>query len=274
MDVTLKQLLDTLLQHIPSGQAWVPYAGVAAVTLFGLVLLFRGARLAPLLAAVVFLGVGGVAGSFAANAFSLPKWPVIGAAGVVAFILGLALFRLWLAALVGVCFAGVGLGAYGLQVLAPHIATYQAQGIDANGENTLQPAGSALLEQASSPEELAKVWTYLSTQVPNFQVSFFAIAAATLLAGFIFGMLLPTASRALFAATTGTFLVGCGLTAGLQSFSPAALTWLQQNGTISWGIVGVTWLGSLLYNIFTCRSKRVVRVVDQSAPAPRPAALT
>lgn len=269
MDVTLKQLLDTLLQHVPSGQAWVPYAGVAGVTLFGLVLMLRGARLAPLLAACLFLGAGAIGGSYAAAGFGLPLWPTMGAAGVIGFILGLAMFRFWLATLVGVCFAGAGLGVYGAQVLAPHILNYQSQGL--GPQVTIPEPGSPLAVQGTSPEELGKLWTHLSATVPNFQPSFFAIGIATLLAGFIFGMLLPTASRALFAATAGTFLVGCGVTAGLQSFAPAGLAWLQSNTGLSWSAVGVAWFAALIYNMVTCRTKRPGKVIDESRPAQRTA---
>lgn len=269
MNELIQTALDALLQHVPTGQAWMPHVGAALAALFGLLLMIRGARMAPLLAALVIGGGAGVGGAFLANGVALPVWPTIAAAGVVGFVLGLVLFRLWLALLIGVCFAGAGLSVYGFQVLQPHLASYLSQGQAENGDATLPPPGSALSQQGTAAQELAKIWAHLSAKVPYFVPSFATITAVTLIAGFVFGLLLPTASRSLWAATTGTVLVGCGATALLQAFAPAVLQWLMQNNALSWSAVGVAWLGSLVYNALTCGRKRRATVIDDSAgPAP------
>jgi hypothetical protein len=63
--MALEELLVALFEtmtdqlRLPEGYEWAPLAGLCTATGFGLLLLLRGARWAPGLAALTFLGIGG-----------------------------------------------------------------------------------------------------------------------------------------------------------------------------------------------------------------------
>ena len=263
-----RMIFDTVTQHIPQGAAWVPYAATGLVVVFGLILMLKGARLAPLMAACAFLGIGAVAASFAANSLATPVWPTIAIGGVIGFGIGLILFKIWLAILVAACFIGSSLTLYGVQVVSPYVRAYASQGYDAREAAvgvTLPAPGSVLAAAPTTPAELGQLWTYLVGNVPNFQRSILAIVASMGLAGILVGLLLPRASRAVFAATVGTFCVMVGLSAGLKELWPDALTWLIALGSKAWIPVGVIWLASLLHNYLDIRRKRPTKPIAEDA---------
>lgn len=257
MDSVLQDLLDAVTQHIPSGVAWLPILASVGLTAMGFVLLAKGAKLAPLMTAFVFLGAGGVGGSYVAHWFNIPVWPTMLGGGVIAFIGGLALFRVWLAAMVSMCFVGASLTFYGAKVLQPHLVAYESRGLDLNGLVTLPPPSDVVEPVVlTATQELTGLWNYLSEAVPNFQPSFYAIVISAGLAGLIFGLLVSALSRALWAATTGISLFGLGAYLLLQSLSPGALAWLQSLGPWTWGAVIGVWSVSLVFNLMDCRQKR------------------
>lgn len=258
MDALPQMIYDTVTQHIPDSTAWVPYVGTAVLALFGLLLMAKGAKLAPLLAACAFLGIGGIAGSFPAHWLGTPVWPTMAVTGVLGFILGLALFKFWLAVLLAGCFVAGSLSLYGVQVVSPHMTNYASR----NYEPALGPVGVALAKPDaavtladSAQGELAQYWSYAASQVPGFQASFWAIAISTGLAGLALGLLLPRIARALFASTAGTLCLFVALTAVLKAGWPDALTWLHSLGAWGWGIVGAAWGVSLVYNLVDIRPK-------------------
>ena len=191
-------LFATLTEHLklPDGYGWAPVTGLSLVTALGLVLLVRGARWAPGLAALTFLGVGGLVGTFLATAVGTPFWPTVGVLGVVGFVLGIVLFRFWQAALLAACFAIAGLSVYYGRALTPEVQNWVSASAEP-GFVTLQPAGTVVGEnQASAMAELSSLWTHLSQHVPHFTLTVWALVLSTGLAGLIFGLLLPRASRA------------------------------------------------------------------------------
>lgn len=257
----MSAIVSAATQHLalPANLSWTPSAGGAALLLGGLLLLVRGARWAPGIGALLFLGLGGLGGSHLAAWLGTPLWPSVGVAAVVALILSLLLFRVWQALLLGVCCAIAGLGAYYSMQLTPAVSSWVADGAtvtlpDAatSGATNLQ----AVIDRGQS------LWTYLGANVPNFNVNFWAILAATSLAGLAFGLFLPRASRALWASTIGTAVFGFGTTALLSAQSPAALDWLKADNLRAWGIVGAVWLASLIYNLINTRPARAKITIE------------
>jgi len=238
---------DLISQHISPDASWIPLIVTGIIGLAGLLFMIKGARLAPILAAAVFAVVGGVAGSTLTGVVALPLWLAVGAGGVVGLVLGIVLFKFWLAALVGVCLIIAGLGVYSGQVLRGPLQEYLAAGLDRQQQLvTLPTAGDGVAEPASWQAEVAGAWTHLSRHVPNFQPSIFAIVASTGLAGLVFGLLLPKVARAFWAASFGTILLLVAVQALVQTYWPAAAAWMAQ-----WGlwVVGVPWCASLVYNL-------------------------
>lgn len=266
-DELLSMLARTLTEHLklPEGYDWAPTAGLAALTLFGLLLIVRGARWAPALGGMAFGALGGLAGSYASVAFALPLWPTVGVCGVGGLLLGIVAFRLWQALLLAGCCAAIGIAVYYVRVLTPHVSSWLQGDFDGNWIE-LQPAGS-VTQSTSAASELANLWSYLASTVPNFTPSFLGITAMTAAAGLVFGLLLPRASRALWAATLGVLLAGAGTAGLMQRYAPDALNFLLQNGGWSWSVVAVVWLFALAYNVAST-GKRPAQSADDAGGAP------
>jgi hypothetical protein len=266
-DNLLQMLLDTVRQHIPPGAEWMPLAATAVVALVGLVFMVKGARLAPVLAALVLGAIGGFAAPLVARLLNLPLWPAVTACSAAGLLLGVILFRLWLALLVGGCLALVSLGAYWHQSLRDPLNDYLSAGLDRDKQLvTLPEAGSPATPSAQWQTELADLWSYLSVQVPNFQASFWALVGSTGLAGLIFGLLLPKLARAFWAATIGTALLYLATGTILQLHWPHLVPWLQRQGLL---VVAGLWALSLVFNWADVRG---VRPKKAAAPAAKPAA--
>lgn len=244
--------------NLPVGSEWAATGVLALIAMAGLMLLVRGARWAPGMVGFVFLGLGIAFGIKLANALSLPAWVGGGVVGVLAMGLGIVLFRLTQALVMGGALAGVGLAAYYVSSLVPAVDSWVHRGLDANQNITLPAANgggetgsaaNAALAQASS------LWHHLSAEVANFQPTFFGIVGAGLLCGALFGWFLPRFSRSLWSATIGTVLAGMGVTGLLEVFAPSVLESLLSNNQVAWSIVGGVWLASLGINYFTCVRK-------------------
>lgn len=251
-------LFRTLTDHLrlPEGYAWAPMAITAAVAVFGLLLMIRGARWAPAMGALAFLAVGGGIGSFLAQAIGTPLWPTVGVTGVVGFILGLTLFRFWQALLLATCFVVAGLSIYYVRSLTPEVENWLSA-TPQTGMITLPQAGSVVGDaRISGWADVQSLYTHLDQNVPDFAQTFWMLTLVTGVAGLIFGLLLPNASRSLWAATMGTLFFGIGLTAGLNHFAPEALEWLKSNHQAAWGLVGLIWIFSMAVNLITCRKKK------------------
>jgi hypothetical protein len=260
-------LFETLTQHVklPDGYEWAPLAGFGAVTAFGLVLLLRGAKWAPGLAALTFLGVGGLAGSLLSQAIGTPLWPTVGVVGVLGFVLGLVMFRFWQAVLLATCFMIAGLSVYYARVLTPEVQNW-ISATPESGVITLRDPGTVVGD--SHPGALAEfksLLSHLDQNVSKFSTTTWTLVLSTGLAGLIFGLLLPGASRALWAASLGTLFFGIGLTAGLSRFAPGPLDWLKTNHGWAWGIVGIIWLLSLGLNLASCRRGKPAKATEEEA---------
>ena len=249
-----KTLTENL--SLPEGFNWVPPTVIASVGIFGLLLMIRGAKWAPAMGALAFLAIGGGVGSFLTKAIGTPLWPTVGVTGVVGFILGLTLFRMWQALLLSSCFIAAGLSVYYVRVLTPEVENWLSATPQA-GMITLPQAGSVVGENATKGwTQIESLYQHLDQNVPDFAQTFWMLTLITGLAGLIFGLLLPNASRSLWAATMGTIFFGIGLTAGLNHFAPDALEWLKSNHQAAWGIVGLLWMASMAVNLITCRKKK------------------
>ncbi len=245
MNESVKTLLDTLRQHVPTDAAWIPLAAAGLTALIGLVLLLRGARLAPAAIAIAFCVAGGYTGTHVASAFGTPLWPTVAAGSVIGLVAGVLFFRLWLAGIVAAFLAAGALTFYGAQVLTGPLAQYgkvEAQGV------SLPPAPmSAPADWASRLVAIvAPLWDYLCQQVPTFHASFYAIVISTGLGGLVFGLLLPRVARAAWAATLGTALLLAGLYALLEGRWAQADPWFARWGTLT---AGSMWSVALLYNL-------------------------
>lgn len=251
----IQTLLDTLTQHMPGGAQWM-YAGIVGSMLFGLALMAKGAKFAPTLAAVAFAGLGGLGGSFVAHWLGTPVWVTMGCCGLIGLIGGLVFFRIWLAVLLGSSFALGSLGLYYVKVLDAPLAEY--------GRQADQPFVVTLPESAdlSATAESARIWGYLAENVPNFQTSFLAILISTVAAGVVFGLLMPKAARAIWAASAGTVFFLTGLIMLLNTIAPHLQDRLVSLGPWGWVIVGSLWTSSLVYNLHDCREKRPQKDAD------------
>ncbi|MGD8451422.1 MAG: hypothetical protein PVJ57_06350 [Phycisphaerae bacterium] len=275
MNDYLNMFFETAKQHIPESAVWMPQVGTGVLALVGLILMLRGGKLAPFVAACAFLGIGGLGGWYASAWIGTPLWPSVAVTGLIGLVLGLLLFRVWLGLLTGACFIAAALTVYGVRVVAPYIENYASQGYDAQaglmGVSLADP-GTLAASTGTRGAELAHLWSYLVSTVPAFQTNFWAITASTGLAGLLVGLLLPRLSRALFAATAGTFCMFLALVMALKVIWPSALAWLTTLGTWSWGIVAAVWLFSLLHNFFTMRRRHVRRkAAEEEAPEGEPA---
>ncbi len=260
-------LLETISQHMPTDAALLPVIIAAILAGAGLLFMVKGARLAPFLAATSFSLVGGLAGAALAQATGLPFWPVVVICGTVGIVLGITLLKLWIAILVAGFLMTVGLGVYGHQKLLPALQDFQTRGLDItrpSGPIAL-PENSTEAADATIRAELAGVWDHLQANVPNLSAHLIAVAAATGLAGLVFGLLLPGIARAVGAATFGTALFWFALLGLLHVFWPQAALWLGQQATI---ILSVLWALSLLQNLLDTRKpKKRTTTAEEDAPA-------
>jgi len=234
-------LFPTIAEHLklPAGYGWAPPVVFALVTALGLLLLVRGARWAPGLAALTFLAAGGWVGSFLAGAIGTPVWPTVGVVGVVGLVLGFVLFRLWQAALLASCFVIAALSVYYVRTLTPEVQNWVSASAEP-GFVTLQPPDTVVGDhRLNTWAELGSLWTHLNQHVPSFATTFWALTLSAGLAGLVFGLLLPHASRALWAASLGTAVFGIGTTALLKQYAPGALDWLLADAVRAWAIVAV-----------------------------------
>lgn len=240
-------IIEVVSQHIPSAAAWVPLAIAVSMAVSGLVFMTKGAKLAPGLAALVFGLIGAGIGTLLPAITGTPYWPTVVGSALAGLLLGILLFRLWLAVLVGGCLVMVSMGVWSQQTLHRPVNDYLSAGLDRQRQMVTLPDA---LEAAAGPttpqQELAGLWSHLSQNVPNFQNSFYAILISTGLAGLLFGLLLPTLARAFWAASLGTLLFGSAVYALLHMYRPTVTPWANQWGLV---VMGVLWGISLIYNL-------------------------
>lgn len=247
--VGLYQTLMAQNIRLPDGMGWLPIASATAVAAAGVLFLVRGAKWAPGIVALGFLALGGFGGYQLGLQIGVPTWLSGAIGGGVAAVIGVAFFRFWQASALAVSVMLISFGVYFAHSLSPAVSTWISPQAD-DALVTLQPAGAVVGENAPSvADKLSSLWTHLSASVPNFQLTLGAVLAASGLAGLVFGLLLPRASRALWAATIGTLLLGAGSVAVLQQASPAALDWLSNLGTWSWGVIVLVWALAFVYNL-------------------------
>lgn len=263
-----RMLLDALKEHVPPGAEWAPLAAAAVTAVIGVVLMLKGARLAPALAALVLAGLGGAVAPFAAPVLGTPLWPTTIASGAIGLILGVIFFRVWLGVLVGGFLMLAAIGAYGGQVLREPLNAYLSAGLDREQQLvTLPQADSPVAQTMDWQQEAAGLWSYLGDNVPNFQASFYAVVISTGLAGLIFGLLLPKLSRAFGAASLGTVLLALAVCAAVQLRWPAEGARLVQWGPL---VASVLWAVSLIFNwldVHGARPKKRAVAEPKSAAA-------
>lgn len=264
--------LKALLEHLPAQQAWVTAAifGVAAIG--GITMLARGAKLAA--PAVVF-GVGLL---FAGLGLPLAKWaamnPIATSAvcGAVGLLVGSLFFRFWLAVVVAACFVAVSLGIYTDRALSPHLQSYLSRNYDATSELVTLPGADAAAAAAPTTGwgVLADLWSHLSSNVQQFQLSFGAIVAVMTIAGLLVGWKAPNLSRSIGAATLGTGITLTALTALLDWYWPTALAQLKSAGNAGWIGIAAIWLVSLIQNYRSITPKKKNEKASENPDHPRP----
>ncbi len=258
MNDLFQTLSDRLTQIVPDGSVLLPLGGAAAAALLGLLMVLKGAKLAPALTALILAGSGGWASSAVATTFSVPFWPAAIVGAALGAVLGLALFKVWMSLMVAACFIAAALTFYGAKVLAPHVATYVS-------ERRAALADETAAAPPSLSTELGGAWSYLGQNVTNFQPSVYAIVLSSGLAGIVFGLLVTGAARALWAATIGTLLALIGTCVALKLAAPPALEWLASIGGWGWTIVAAVWAFGLIHNFLDVRARHGKRVTDDSA---------
>lgn len=260
-------ILDAVSRHLPAGAAWLPIAAAVIMGGFGLLFMIKGARLAPVLAALVFALVGGGAGPFVANLTNAPLWPVVAGCGLVGLFLGVLLFRVWLAVLVGACLILTTLTIYAGQVLRDPLNAYLSTGFDREQQLvTLPEPGDAGAAATAWTVEVSRLWNHLSANVPNFQVSFMVLVLSAGVAGLVFGLVFPKLARAIWAASFGIGLLLVGVYGALYAAWPAAIPAVNQWGPI---VGGVLWALAVVYNLAD-----IGLFARKPAPAPEPAKAT
>jgi hypothetical protein len=276
MTMNTEQLLSSLLQmvqthvRIPENLQWVPAVLAAFALISGLITIVRGGRSAPGIVAVVFLVVGGAGGYYLAGQIATPAWLTAGIIGLVAGVLGLALFRLWQALLLGGVAMLAAMGVFAAYSLTPEISAWSDGVAPADIAFDLKPAGTIVGEQrASVGQELASLWTHLDMNVPSFQLKVWSVLGSSGLAGLIFGLLLPRASRALWVSALGTLMIGSGVAGLLEQLAPAQLEWLVANPHLGWVAVGIVWVAAFMSCFLTTKPK--AKRVAESKPVAKPA---
>ncbi|MBI5866229.1 MAG: hypothetical protein HZB38_17300 [Planctomycetes bacterium] len=260
----LSAFLTTVREHLqlPGGYEWAPTAAIAAVGVAGLLLMIRGAKWAPGVGALLFLFVGAFVGRGLCGWLGTPEWPSVGITAVASCSLAIALFRIWQAVLLSVCCIVASLGAYYVHDLTGPVSAW-VNG-DGTAAITLPAADAAELTAWAKAKSL---FDYLAAgNVPNFEFNFWALVCGAGVAGLVFGLVLPRASRSIWAATIGTALLGVGTTGMLDKFAPQALAWLLADAPRAWGIVGGVWTISLIWNLVSSGPRRA-REPEAAVPA-------
>lgn len=270
----LSAFLATWQDHVklPEQWAWAAVGVPALLALGGLMMMIRGARWAPGILGTAFL-IGGLAvgRAFSQSLTNLPPIATVGLSGLLALVIGVWMFRLWQAVMLGTVTASAGLLVYYARELTPAVSQWLG-----DGQNiTLRPAGSVVgAEQParSMLTEAQSLWTHLATNVSGFEFNFWTVVAVAGVAGLAFGWLLPRTSRALWAATLGTIGCGIGTTGVMQKLAPEAMNWMLAHNTAAWATVLGAWAVSFAINYASVRP-RPPRTPDPeqepAAPAPR-----
>lgn len=247
----LSMLMDLGRQHLPQGYVGATYLLLGLGVIAALIMLSKGARLVPFISAVAFLGGGVSVGAGVAQHFGWTPWPSIVVLGAVGVALGALLHRFWLAVVLGGCFAVAALGVYSANVVAPHYDDFvQGASLNEDPVYSLPDAAGDAPDPAAAAGEFVN---YLSQQVPHMRLILAVVALSAGLAGLVFGLLLPTLSRALVAATAGTLTLLFTLTGLLHLAGKAH--WTEHASSWGWIVVACLWSGSLLFNLLDERRR-------------------
>lgn len=260
LNSVFRSLVDAVSQHVPAAAGWLPAAAVTGLGLMGLLILLRGARLAPALAGLGFAALGAAGGAFLSKAVALPLWPSVVCTGLLGGLVGVLLFRLWLAVFLSLALTFAGASVYYVRVLTPYVAGYTSEGW--NPQTNLNSLGSAAAEQrgsASAAEELLQFWGYLSQSVPGFTNTAGGIVGISGVLGLLLALLFPWAARSLWAALVGTGLLALFAFLCLQHLWPSALVWLASIRSWNWAILAALALASFAYNLRCGRRPHPVR---------------
>jgi hypothetical protein len=253
-----RNLLDAISQHVPAAGGWLPAAAVAGLGLLGLVLLLRGARLAPVVAGLGFAALGAAGGAFLSKAVALPLWPTVACSGLAGGLAGVLLLRLWLALFLTAALTFGGASVYYLRVLTPYVASYTSEGWNpqTNLNSLNSPTAEAQAATVSAGQELARFWGYLSQSVPHFQNTAGGIVGISAVLGVLLALIFPWAARSLWAALVGSGLLAASLFLCLEHLWPAGLSLLASTGPWHWAILGALVLISFAYNLQSGRGPR------------------
>lgn len=241
------QVLDAVRQHLPAGADWAPLAIAVAVLLLGLVVVLRGARLAPVLSACVFMAGGCLAAPLVTAYTGLPTLPLMIIGGTLGLVIGIVLFRLWFALVVALSMIAATLGFYTAQTVIPSIEDFNVRGLQAASDVLIVTLPDAPAPGASSwfalPPELLQ---YLNQQHPSLGLNAAAIALASGAAGLFLALLLPKTARALWAATVGTLLFVPSAYFVLAGVWQTGADWLGRYPLV---VAAIVWSASLLINL-------------------------
>lgn len=265
-------LMNTLRTSLNADWAWAPTVLLAMAALFGVAVLGRGAKIVPTIAVGAVATLAAWAG-FRFSPDAIQPWISALITGAVGGVLGIVFMRFWIAALVSALFVSAAVGVYGYQLNRTHqdlLHEFDSRNFDAeNGLATLRAVeaegGSAVAEGWLT--QIGDFWTYLGANIPSFQNMFLAITILTSIAGLVFGILLPGASRAVWSATIGTLLCGAGAVGLCQMYWPAAYNWMMSQDRGAWFLVGGVWTASFIYNWMQTR-KRKAKDADGAEGAP------
>lgn len=257
-----EQILEAITRHAPPTWQWLPQATMLGCLVVGLVFLVKGARLTPFLTATALGAFGAFGGGLVAGHFAGPVWPGAVIGGGIGLALGITLFRIWFAILVGVSLAAVGLSLYGGQVMLPALSEYTSRGVEAmEGMQEITLPAATQASTAAWKAELGEMWAFLGQRVPSIKLSLAAITLAAGTAGLVFALLLPKAARACWAATTGVVLIIPAAYGIACNHWPPAAAILDHWGLL---IAAVLWSASLLFNLVDVMDRRPKKVAPQA----------
>lgn len=265
---SLAQMMRTHIQ-LPDGLAWAPAAAAAVTLVFGLITVMRGARWAPGLMATGFSVLGGVGGYLLAGQIATPPWLAAAIVAVAGGVIGVLFFRIWQAGLLACAAMGLAVGVFAVQSLTPEIHAWTQGAAPDDVAFELRPAGSVVGDQQPGMgEQVASLWEHLGANVPGFRAKLVSVLVASGLAGLIFGLLLPRASRALWVSSSGTLMLGLGAAGLLQQFAPARIDWLVQNPHWGWAGLGLVWVAAFAYALSTVRVRPPKPQAPKAASTP------
>ncbi|MCA9244872.1 MAG: hypothetical protein KDA32_13015 [Phycisphaerales bacterium] len=270
MDATsfIDALMNTLRTSLNANWSWAPPVGLGVAALFGITMLARGAKLTPSLAVGAVATLAAWAGyHFAPDA--IQPWISAIITGVVGGVLGIVFVRFWMATLVSALFVTAAVGVYGYQLNKSHPDVWQDfESRHYNPElgvatlRSVEPEGAVATAGESWMTQAGELWTYLGQNVPSFQTTFVAIALLTSIAGLVFGLVLPGASRAVWSASIGTLMCGCGAVGLCQMFWPTAYGWMMRQDSSAWFLVGGVWMAGFIYNWMQTRKRKAAKNDD------------